>query len=53
MIAKIITIFYYLLCLFFVLITLKNLIEEKNSRDKIILYFLILIPFILRLLRFK
>lgn len=53
MIARIIVIFYYLLCLFFVFITLKNLIEEKTSRDRVILYFLILIPFILRLLRFK
>jgi len=53
MIAKLIMLFYYLLCLFFVLITVKNLIEENSNLDRIILYFLTLIPFILRLLRFK
>ncbi|MBP6908994.1 MAG: hypothetical protein KBC18_01050 [Candidatus Saccharicenans sp.] len=53
MIAKIIMIFYYLLCLFFTIITIKNLIEEKTSRDKVVLYLITLVPFIARLLRFK
>ena len=51
--AKIIMFLYYLICLFFVLITLKNFIEEKNSQDKAILYLVTLIPFLLRLFRFK
>ncbi|MGB9765446.1 MAG: hypothetical protein ACPLZD_08850 [Candidatus Saccharicenans sp.] len=51
--ANIIMILYYFISLFFVLITIKNLIEEKKSRDRIILYLLTVIPFILRLLRFK
>ncbi|MGB9906420.1 MAG: hypothetical protein ACPLRR_03415 [Candidatus Saccharicenans sp.] len=51
--AKIIMIIYYLLSAFLVFITSKNLIQEKNSRDRVILYLVILIPFILRLLRIK
>ncbi|MCR4397195.1 MAG: hypothetical protein NUW07_10775 [Candidatus Saccharicenans sp.] len=51
--AKIIMIIYYLLSAFFVFITAKNLIQEKNSRDRVILYLVTLIPFILRLLRIK
>ncbi len=53
MMAKIIMFFYYLLCLFFTIITIKNLIEEKTSRDKVVLYLITLVPFIARLLRFK
>ncbi|MBC7364371.1 MAG: hypothetical protein H5U07_07495 [Candidatus Aminicenantes bacterium] len=53
MLAKIIMIIYYLLCLFFVFITIRNLFQEENSRDRVILYLLTLVPFILRLLRFK
>jgi len=53
MIAQIIMVIYYLICLFFVFITLKNLISERTSADKVILYLVTLIPFILRLLRFK
>ncbi|MGQ9801069.1 MAG: hypothetical protein ACUVRL_05345 [Candidatus Saccharicenans sp.] len=53
MIARIIMIIYYLLSGFFVFITVKNLIQEKQSRDRVILYLVTLIPFILRLLRIK
>lgn len=53
MIAKIIMIFYYLLCLFFVAITFKNLLEERTSKDRIVLYLITLVPFVARLLRFK
>lgn len=53
MIARIIMIFYYLISFFFVLVTFKNLIQEKENRERIILYFVILVPFILRLLRIK
>ncbi|HUM34177.1 MAG TPA: hypothetical protein PKX32_02820 [Candidatus Saccharicenans sp.] len=53
MIAKIIMIFYYLLCLFFTIITVKNLMEEKTSKDRVVLYLITLIPFMARLLRFK
>lgn len=52
MLAKIIMIIYYLICLFFIIITVRNLSREA-SRDRVILYLLTLIPFILRLLRFK
>jgi len=53
MVAKIIMIIYYLICLFFVFITARNLFREENSRDRVILYLITLVPFILRLLRFK
>ncbi|HOP61370.1 MAG TPA: hypothetical protein PKZ60_08165 [Candidatus Saccharicenans sp.] len=53
MIAKIIMVIYYLICLFFTAITIKNLIEEKTSKDKVVLYLITLIPFITRLLRLK
>ncbi|HOE14003.1 MAG TPA: hypothetical protein PLP94_03100 [Candidatus Saccharicenans sp.] len=53
MIAKIIMVIYYLICLFFTAITIKNLIEEKTSKDKVVLYLITLIPFIARLLRLK
>ncbi len=53
MIARIIMIAYYLMAAFFVLITVKNLIQEKDSRDRVVLYLVTLIPFILRLLRIK
>lgn len=52
MMAKIIMVIYYLICLFFVFITVRNLVREDN-RDRIILYLLTLVPFVLRLMRFK
>ncbi|MCR4410519.1 MAG: hypothetical protein QHH43_08525 [Candidatus Saccharicenans sp.] len=53
MIARIIMIAYYLISVFFVLITIKNLLKERDSRDRVVLYLVTLIPFILRLLRIK
>ncbi len=53
MIARIIMIAYYLIAAFFVLITIKNMLQEKNSRDRVVLYLITLIPFIIRLLRIK
>jgi hypothetical protein len=53
MIAWLIMGLYYLLCAFFVFITLRNLVQEKASRDRVILYLVTLVPFILRLLRVK
>ncbi|MBC7349567.1 MAG: hypothetical protein H5U05_06310 [Candidatus Aminicenantes bacterium] len=53
MIARIIMVLYYLLSAFFVFLTVKNLLQEKESRDRVILYLVTLIPFILRLLRIK
>lgn len=50
---KIIMILYCGICLLFVFITVRNLIQEKNSRNNVILYLVTLIPFILRLLRIK
>ncbi len=52
MMAKVIMVIYYLICLFFVFITARNLLRE-NNRDRIILYLLTLVPFVLRLMRFK
>lgn len=52
MIARLVMIAYYLISAFFVLITIKNLLKE-NSRDRVVLYLVTLIPFILRLLRIK
>ncbi len=53
MIARVIMITYYLMSAFFVLITIKNLLKERDSRDRVVLYLVTLIPFILRLLRIK
>jgi ABC-type uncharacterized transport system permease subunit len=53
MMARIIMILYYAICLFFAFITVRNLIQEKSSRNNVILYLVTLIPFILRLLRIK
>ena len=53
MMARIIMIIYYFLSAFFVFIIVKNLLQEKESRDRVILYLVTLIPFILRLLRIK
>ncbi|MDI6844550.1 MAG: hypothetical protein QME28_00230 [Candidatus Saccharicenans sp.] len=53
MIAKIVMIIYYLISAFFVAIVLKNFIQEKESRDRALLYLIVLIPFILRLFRVK
>lgn len=53
MIARIIMIAYYLISAFFVFITIKNLLKERDSRDRVVLYLVTLIPFILRLLRIK
>ncbi len=51
--SKIIMILYYGICLFLVFITVRNFVQEKNSRNNLILYLVTLIPFILRLLRIK
>ncbi len=53
MIARIIMIAYYLISGFFVFITVKNILQEKESRDRVVLYLVTLIPFMLRLLRIK
>ncbi|MCX8160834.1 MAG: hypothetical protein N3G18_07875 [Candidatus Saccharicenans sp.] len=53
MLARIIMVAYYLISAFFVLVTVQNLLREKDSRDRVVLYLVTLIPFILRLLRIK
>lgn len=53
MVARVIMIAYYLISVFFLLITIKNLVRERDSRDRVVLYLVIIIPIILRLLRIK
>ncbi len=50
--GTVITIIYYLLVAYLVVIMIRNLIRTK-SWEKEILYVVVLIPFLLRLLRLK
>lgn len=52
MIADVITLIYYLLVAYIVLILVSNLVKAK-SWEKELLYIVVLIPFLLRLLRLK
>ena len=42
----------YLICLFFLIATIRTFIKTKNIQESLI-YCLIMIPFVLRLLRLK
>ena len=44
---------YYLLCALLAGLLLWNFVREKKSKDDLVLYLLVMIPFILRLLRIK
>jgi hypothetical protein len=44
---------YHLLSAFLLVLLGWNFIREKKSRDDLVLYLLVMIPFILRLLRVK
>jgi hypothetical protein len=44
---------YYLISAFLLALLAWNFVREKKSRDDLVLYLLVMIPFILRLLRVK
>ena len=46
-------ILYYFICIFLVVLLVWNFIKEKKSVNDMVLYLLVLIPFILRILRIK
>ncbi len=48
-----IMVFYYVICVYLIVILLWNFIKEKKSANDMILYLLVLIPLILRVLRVK
>lgn len=48
----IITILYYLICLFFLLLIIRNFVKTKKPQEAI-LYAVMMIPFILRITRLK
>lgn len=51
-INAVITVGTYLICLFFLIATIRTFIKTKNIQESLI-YCLIMIPFVLRLLRLK
>ena len=51
-INMVITVGTYLICLFFLVATIRTFIKTKNIQESLI-YCLIMIPFVLRLLRLK
>ncbi len=50
---SIITIAYYLLTAFLLSLLVWSFIREKGSRDRLVLYLLVMVPLILRILRVK
>ena len=44
---------YYLLCAALLTLCGWNFVREKKSRDDLILYLLVMVPLVLRLLRWK
>lgn len=52
MINSIITMLYYAITLFFLLVLVRNFKRTKNSQEAL-LYCIIMIPFVLRILRIK
>jgi DMSO reductase anchor subunit len=50
---SIITIAYYALTAFLLGLVVWNFIREKSSRDRLVLYLLVMVPLVLRLLRVK
>ena len=49
----IIMIIYYLIAAFVAAMLVWNLIREKEDKQKMILYLIVLIPFVLRLFRIR
>lgn len=52
MINGIISVLYYAITLFFLVVLVRNFMKTKNSQEAL-LYCIIMIPFALRLLRIK
>ncbi|MFO7732560.1 MAG: hypothetical protein R6X21_02795 [Candidatus Aminicenantes bacterium] len=50
---SLITIAYYILTAFLLGLVIWNFVREKVSRDRLVLYLLVMVPLILRLLRVK
>jgi len=50
---SLIMIFYYALSVFIAGMLLWNFIREKEDREKMLLYLIVLLPFILRILRIR
>ena len=49
----IIMIFYYLISAFIAGMLIWNFVREKEDKEKMLLYLIVLIPFILRILRIR
>lgn len=52
MLSTIITVLYYIICLFFLLLIVRNFVKTKKAQEAIV-YAVIMIPFVLRILRLK
>ncbi|MCG3157812.1 MAG: hypothetical protein DKINENOH_04448 [bacterium] len=50
---SLIMIFYYALSVFIAGMLLWNFVREKEDREKMLLYLIVLLPFILRILRIR
>lgn len=50
---SLIMILYYALSVFIVGMLLWNFVREKEDREKMLLYLIVLLPFILRILRIR
>lgn len=50
---SLITIVYYILTAFLLGLVIWNFVREKASRDRLVLYLLVMVPLITRLLRVK
>lgn len=48
-----IMILYYAICVYLIVMLLWNFFKEKRNINDLVLYLLVLIPFILRILRVK
>lgn len=44
---------YYLICAALLALYAWNFVREKKSRDDLVLYLLVMVPLVLRLLRWK
>jgi hypothetical protein len=51
--SLIIMVCYYVICAFLAFLLFWNFVREKKSRDQLWLYLIVMIPLLLRLLRFK
>jgi hypothetical protein len=50
---NIIMILYYILCAFIAYLLIWNFIREKDNKDHMLHYLLVLVPLVLRLFRIK